>query len=135
MADTRHDVSIARADGAEFHDVGRRAQLEYRDLGVREATGGRHAANVMRTGGTGERMIPCHVHELDFQMVYILQGWVTLWFEGRGEVTLRRGDCCVTPGGVPHEVRGWSDDHQVLEITSPADYETLDAPGAEPVSP
>ncbi len=128
MADTRHEVSIARADDASFEDLGRRTQLAYRDLGVRAATGGRYHAHIMRTSGTGERKIARHVHALELQMVYILKGWVKIWFEGRGEVTLKEGDCCVTPGGVPHEVLDWSDDHEVLEITSPADYETTDAP-------
>ena len=127
MVDAKLEISISRADDAEFEDVGRRAQLIYRDLGVREATGGRYDARVLRTG-TGERKVPRHVHELDFQMVYVLKGWVRIWFEGSGQVTLKEGDCCVTPGGVAHEVRDWSDDHEVLEITSPADFETVDAP-------
>ncbi len=129
MVDTTRKVCIARAADAKFEDVGRRVQLEYRDLGVREATGGRYDAHVLRTGtGTGERKVPCHVHDLDLQMVYVLKGWVRIWFERSGEVTLKEGDCCVTPGGVVHEVRDWSDDHEVLEITSPADFETVDAP-------
>ena len=48
---------------------------------------------------------------------------------GRGEVTLKEGDCIVTPGGTAaHEVYDWSDDFELLEITSPAEYETADAP-------
>ncbi len=127
MADAKHKFCISRAEDAEFEDVGRRAQLVYRDLGVREATGGRYDARVLRTG-TGERKVPCHVHYLDLQMVYILKGWVRIWFEGSGEVTLTEGDCYVTPGAVAHEVRDWSDDHEVLEITSPAEFKTVDAP-------
>ena len=74
MADAEHEISISRAEDAQFEDVGRRAQLIYRDLGVREATGGRYDARVLRTG-TGERKVPRHVHKLDFQMVYVLKGW------------------------------------------------------------
>ncbi len=129
MVDTTPKVCIARAADAKFEDVGRRVQLEYRDLGVREATGGRYDAHVLRTGtGTGERSVPRHVHDLDLQLVYVLKGSVRIWFEGRGEVTLNEGDCYVSPGGVPHEVHDWSDDHEVLEITSPADFETVDSP-------
>ena len=127
MVYTKHEISISRADNAAFKGTGRRAQLIYRDLGVREATGGRYDARVLRTGA-GERKIPRHVHKLDFQMVYVLKGWVRIRFEGSGEVTLNEGDCCVTPGGVAHEVQDWSDDHEVLEITSPADFETVNAP-------
>ncbi len=39
MVETKHEISISRAEGAEFEDVGRRAQRVYRDLGVRDATG------------------------------------------------------------------------------------------------
>ena len=83
----------------------------------------------MRTGkGPGERKVPRHIHKLDYQMIYVLKGWVRIWFEGRGEVTLKEGDSYVSPGDVPHEVYDWSDDHEVLEITSPAEFETVDAP-------
>ncbi len=129
MAETRPKVCISRAADATFEDVGRRSLFAYRDLGIREATGGRYDAHVLRTGtGTGERKVPRHVHDLDLQMVYVLKGWVRIWFDGRGDVTLNEGDCYVSPGGVPHEVRGWSDDHEVIEFTAPADFETVDAP-------
>ena len=129
MTDTKQNVSISRGDDAKFEDIGRRVQLEYRDLGVREATGGRFNAHILRTGKrAGERKVPRHVHKLDFQMIYVLKGWVRIWFEDRGEVTLKEGDSYVAPGDVLHEVYDWSDDHEVLEITSPADFETVDAP-------
>ena len=127
MVDAKHRISISRADDAEFEDVGRRAQLIYRDLGVREATGGRYDARVLRTG-TGERKVPRHVHKLDLQMIYILNGWIRFWFEDQGEVTLSVGDSCLIPSGMSHEVYDWSDDFELLEVTSPADYETVDAP-------
>ena len=128
MVDTKQMVCISRAAGAKFEDIGRRLQLEYRDLGVRQATGGRFNAHILRTGkGTGERKVPRHVHKLDFQMIYVLKGWVRMWFEDRGEVTLKKGDSYVVPGDVLHEVHDWSYDHEVLEITSPADFETIES--------
>ncbi len=105
MADTKQKISISRADDAIFDDIGRRVQLESRDLGVRDATGGLFNAQVVRTGtGAGERKVPRHVHKINFQMVYVLKGRVRIWFEERGEVTLKEGDSYVSPGDVPHEV-------------------------------
>ncbi len=131
MVGSERKVHISRAADAEFADIGRRVQLVYRDLGVREATQGRVGAQILRTGpGAGERMVPRHVHKLDYQMIYVLAGWVRIWFEDVGEVTLTAGDCYMSPGDVAHEVLDWSDDHEVLEITSPADFETTDAPAA-----
>ena len=127
MVDTKEKVSIARADEGKYEGDGLRTQIVYRDLGVREATGGRYNAHIMRTG-TGERKVPRHVHQLDFQMIYILKGWIRMWFEDQGEVTLNPGDSCLMPGGMSHEVYDWSDDFELLEVTSPADYETTDAP-------
>ena len=58
MADTKQKISISRADDAIFDDIGRRVQLESRDLGVRDATGGLFNAQVVRTGtGAGERKV------------------------------------------------------------------------------
>ena len=127
MVDTKQKVYISRAADAKFEGDGLREQVVYRDLGVREATGGRYNAHVIRTG-TGERKVPRHVHKLDFQLAYVLKGWIRFSFEDQGEVTLSAGDSFLIPGGVPHEVLDWSDDLEGLEITSPADYETTDAP-------
>ena len=127
MVGTKERVCITRGGDAKYESDGLREQVVYRDLDVREATGGRYHAHIIRTG-TGERKVPRHVHKLDLQLSYVLKGWVTFWFEDQGEVTLSAGDSFLIPGGMPHEVHGWSDDIEVLEITSPADYETVDTP-------
>ena len=127
MVDTKKKVSISRGDEAKYESDGLREQIVYRDLGVREATGGRYDAHIMRSA-TGDRKVPRHVHKLDLQMVYILKGWIKFEIEGRGEVTLKEGDNMVMPGGTAHAVYDWSDDFELLEVTSPAEYETLDAP-------
>ena len=127
MANTKQKVSIARGDEGKYEGDGLRNQIVYRDLGVREATGGRYNAHIMRNG-TGERTVPPHLHKLDLQMVYILKGWMKFGIDGRGEVTLKEGDCMVLPGDTAHEVHDWSDDFELLEVTSPADYETVEAP-------
>ena len=126
MVDTKQQFSIARADEGKYESDGLRTQIVYRDLGVREATGGRYNAHIMRTG-TGERKVPRHVHKLELQLIYILNGWIRFWFEDQGEVTLNKGDSCLIPSGMSHEVYDWSDDFELLEVTSPAEYETVEA--------
>jgi mannose-6-phosphate isomerase-like protein (cupin superfamily) len=44
------------------------------------------------------------------------------WYEGEGEVIAREGTCILQPPKVKHDVLEWSDDLELLEITSPADF-------------
>ena len=126
--------SISYADGSgttESHfEGGLRAFFEYRDLGIAAATGGSYVAHVIRAV-PGRHAEPIwHVHDLDFQMVYILQGWVVFEYEGQGEVTLRPGTCVLQPPGIRHREVRHSDDLELIEICSPAKFETTltDAP-------
>ena len=69
-------VKFARLDGAEWVKRGPRGFLEYRDLGIAEATEGRFGGTVARVvelyregGGT-----PRHTHDTGFHFIYILRG-------------------------------------------------------------
>jgi len=102
---------------------GLRGFFEYRDLGIARATSGRVGAHVIRstaTPGAGER----HRHELEFQMVYVLKGWVKFDYEGQGEVLLEQGSCVLQPPGIRHAEIDHSPDVEMLEITVPADFGT-----------
>ena len=119
--------SVQHAKDGVFDDKGLRSFFEYRDLGMGEATGGQFHAQVIRareacTDGTG-----AHTHSLDFQMVYVLKGWVTFWYEGQGEVTMEEGACVHQPPGICHELLRCSDDCELLEIVSPAEFGTQPA--------
>ena len=104
-----------------------RTFFEYRDLGIGQSTGGRFHAHVIRAReGHGER-VGWHKHDLDFQMVYILKGWAIFEYEGKGEVKLGPGDCVHQPPGIRHREVDHSDDLELIEITSPAEYATADA--------
>jgi quercetin dioxygenase-like cupin family protein len=70
-----------------------------------------------------------HRHDLDFQMVYVLRGWVRFEYEGVGEVLLRPGSCVHQPAGILHREIEHSDDLEMLEITSPAEFGTEAAEG------
>lgn len=117
---------VNRAKENPFVAGGLRAYREYRDLGIGKATGGRVHAHVIRTtkpcpeGGSG-----LHYHDVEFQMVMVLRGTSTVWFEGQGEVTFEPGDCWLQPPRIRHNVLHYSDDYEVLEITLPAEYETV----------
>jgi quercetin dioxygenase-like cupin family protein len=114
---------IANAKGARWR-VGLRPHFEYRELGIERATEGKVLAQVIRARQPCEGPGDEHTHTLDFQMVYILRGWMKTWFEGEGERTLEAGDCMYQRPGIAHRVLGYSDDLEVLEITIPADFET-----------
>ena len=72
---------VSHADGSgtlnsEFSG-GLRAFFEYRDLGINTASSGKYSANVIRAVPGRHAKPKWHVHDLNFQMIYILQGWVT----------------------------------------------------------
>ena len=124
----RFTASIARQ--SPFKSAGLRVYREYRDLGVAQATDGKVAAQIVRTTrpcppeGSGT-----HYHDLDFQMVYVLKGRARVWFEGEGEFEFEAGDCWLQPPGIRHNVLDYSDDYELLEITMPGAYETVQIPG------
>jgi mannose-6-phosphate isomerase-like protein (cupin superfamily) len=101
----------------------------HRDLGVIAATDGMVKVHVVRAaqpcekGNTGGR----HIHNVDFQFVYMLKGWQTMWLEGEGVVTMREGSSWTQPPGLRHEVLDYSDDREVIEIILPAKFDTIDA--------
>lgn len=121
-----NEFSCALARAGRF-EAGLRGFFEYRDLGIGRATGGRYHAHVIRATRACENGTGKHRHGLDFQMVYILKGRATFWYEGQGDVELGPGDCVYQPPGIVHELVSCSDDLEMLEITSPEDFTTEDA--------
>lgn len=115
----------------EDFDTGLRAYSAYRDLGLAAATDGMVQAHVIRMTRPfeeGEVSTP-HLHDVDFQMVYVLKGWFRTEFEGEGVHTFTAGSCWIQPPRIKHTVRGYSDDCELLEIVLPADFETVTLEG------
>lgn len=107
----------------------------YRQLGVDKATGGAYDAHVIKGVAGAKGPIPEHKHtEMDFLFVYVLKGSVTFEYVGHGEHTLKAGDCHVIPPGLSHTVVSWSDDVELLELTAPGEYKTVDTVNGKPVS-
>jgi len=105
-------------------DEGLRGYFAYRDLGVTEATGGRVGAHVIRARGASEQADETHYHTLEFQLVYVLRGWVDFEYAGVGRVRLEAGSSVVQPPGIRHAELAHSEDLELLEITLPARFET-----------
>jgi hypothetical protein len=109
-------------------EKGLRRYAHYRDLGIAAATKGLARAHVIKM------IPPCdpaevskrHFHDVDFQMVYVLKGWIKGEYEGAGEVTMREGSCWLQPPKIKHTVLDYSDDCELLEIIMPADFTTVE---------
>ena len=117
-------LHISHEKGA-FWDEGLREYFAYRDLGMVERTGGRVRAHVIRPSKPCDKPGDLHLHSLDFQMVYVLRGWARVHFDGVGEVRFEEGSCMYQEPGIQHRVVEYSDDYTVIEITIPADFETV----------
>ena len=103
---------------------GLRAFFEYRDLGIRQATEGRVVAHVIRAAGGTEFSSQPHLHDTQFQLVYVLKGWIEFEYEGQGVVRLEAGSSVYQPPQIRHREIGHSADLELLEIVMPADFAT-----------
>ena len=120
-------VAISHHRDEDFKADGLRAYAKYRDLGIADASGGLARAHVIRLQGPCDPEIvsKLHFHDVEFQMVYVLRGWMESEFEGEGKVRMNAGSCWIQPPRIPHRVLDYSDDCEVLEIILPADFETI----------
>lgn len=120
--------SVSHLSDADFKGDGLRPYALYRDLGMATATGGMVEAHVARRARPFNRadVSKRHFHDVQFQMVYVLKGWVRNEFDGHGEHLMREGSCWIQPARIKHTVLEYSDDLEVLEIVIPAKYETVD---------
>lgn len=116
--------SVRHVADSPFESDGLRAFFEYRDLGINEATGGQFGAHVIRAKPGTEANPQWHTHQLEFQMVYVTRGWILFEYEGAGEVRLEAGSCVHQPPGIRHREIAYSEDLELIEITSPAEFGT-----------
>lgn len=123
--DQKFSTSFAK-DGA-FQN-GMRDFLEYRDLGVADASNGQFHAHIVRVKKNSDvgdlHTTGLHQHHLNFQMIFIVKGWIKFTYENEGEFTFGPGDCCMQPAGIVHNELDCSEDLELLEITSPAKFKT-----------
>ena len=129
MSNNKQKFNVNIADKAIYKD-GVRDFLEYRDLGISEATNRNYRAHVLRVkkdykGDQEMHTTGFHKHLVSFQMYYVLNGWVKFIYEDQGEHTFREGDCVLAPAAIKHNELSCSDDFEALEILAPADHKTV----------
>jgi len=119
-------VAISHHREEDFKADGLRAYAQYRDLGIADASNGLARAHVIRLMGpcNPDEVSKLHYHDVEFQMVYVLKGWVKTFMEGVGETTFQIGSAWTQPPKIKHLIMDYSDDVELLEVILPADFET-----------
>ena len=121
-------IAISHHREEDFKADGLRAYAQYRDLGVAEASRGLAQAHVIRLIGPCDpaEVSKLHFHDVDFQMVYVLKGWVKTYMEGQGETLMQQGSAWTQPPRIKHLILDYSDDVELLEVILPAEFKTVE---------
>lgn len=119
-----YQFSHSEEESGAFQSRGLRAYFEYRDLGIDRATGGDYVAHVIRAREGHKATGQWHRHDCRFQMYYVLRGWAKFEYEGHGVHLVRPGDCVLQPPNIRHREIEHSEDLELIEIVSPADFAT-----------
>jgi mannose-6-phosphate isomerase-like protein (cupin superfamily) len=121
-------IAISHHRNEDFKSDGLRAYAQYRDLGISDATHGLAQAHVIRLIGpcNPAEVSKLHFHDVEFQMVYVLKGWVKTYMEGQGETLMKEGSCWTQPPRIKHLIRDYSDDVELLEVILPAEFKTVE---------
>jgi mannose-6-phosphate isomerase-like protein (cupin superfamily) len=124
----RKQTFVASHLNADAFEGGLRSYAKYRDLGIAAATNGLARAHVIRMIPPCEPAVVSkrHYHDVEFQMIYVLKGWIKAEYDGEGEVVMREGSCWLQPPRIKHTVLDYSDDCELLEIILPADFATVE---------
>jgi mannose-6-phosphate isomerase-like protein (cupin superfamily) len=121
-------IAISHYRDEDFKADGLRTYAHYRDLGVAAASHGLAQAHVIRLIGpcNPAEVSKLHFHDVDFQMVYVLKGWVKTYMEGQGETLMRQGSAWTQPPRIKHLILDYSDDVELLEVILPAEFRTVE---------
>jgi hypothetical protein len=121
-------IAISHHREADFKADGLRTYAKYRDLGFAAATQGLAHAQVIRLIGpcNPAEVSKLHFHDLEFQMVYVLKGWVKTYMEGQGETLMQQGSAWTQPPRIKHLIMDYSDDVELLEVVLPAEFKTVE---------
>jgi hypothetical protein len=121
-------IAISHHRDEDFKADGLRAYAAYRDLGIADASNGLARAHVIRLIGPCDpaEVSKLHFHDVEFQMVYVLKGWVKTYMEGQGETLMQQGSAWTQPPRIKHLILDYSDDVELLEVILPADFKTVE---------
>ena len=121
---TKQTFTVSHFDPNGFA-TGLRSYARYRDLGMAEATAGAAVAHVIKfVPPCTDEVRQWHTHDVQFQMIYVLKGWIITEMEGRKPEKMQVGSAWLQPPNIKHRIMDYSDDCEVLEIVLPADFET-----------
>ena len=123
----RKQTFVASHLNPNAFEGGLRSYAKYRDLGIAAATNGLAVAHVIKM------IPPCdpavvskrHYHDVEFQMIYVLKGWIKGEYDGE-IATMREGSCWLQPPKIKHTVLDYSHDCELLEIILPAEFDTVE---------
>ncbi len=121
-------IAISHHRDEDFKADGLRTYAKYRDLGIADATHGLAQAHVIRLVGpcNPAEVSKLHYHDVEFQMVYVLKGWVKTYMEGQGETLMKQGSAWTQPPRIKHLIMDYSDDVELLEVILPAEFKTVE---------
>ena len=121
-------IAISHHREEDFRADGLRAYAKYRDLGIKDATHGAAQAHVIRLQGpcNPQEVSKLHYHDIEFQMVYVLKGWVKTYMDGEGETLMKQGSAWTQPPRIKHLILDYSDDVELLEVILPAEFKTVE---------
>ena len=121
-------IAISHHREEDFKADGLRTYAKYRDLGIAEASHGLAQAHVIRLIGpcNPAEVSKLHFHDVEFQMVYVLKGWVKTYMEGQGETLMKEGSAWTQPPRIKHLIMDYSDDVELLEVILPAEFKTVE---------
>jgi len=121
-------IAISHHREEDFKADGLRTYAQYRDLGIARATHGLAQAHVIRLIGpcNPAEVSKLHFHDVEFQMVYVLKGWVKTYLEGQGETLMKEGSAWTQPPRIKHLILDYSDDVELLEVILPAEFKTVE---------
>jgi uncharacterized cupin superfamily protein len=127
-ARAKQRIAISHHREEDFKADGLRTYAKYRDLGIADASHGLARAHVIRLMGpcNPAEVSKLHFHNVDFQMVYVLKGWVKTYMEGQGETLMQEGSAWTQPPRIKHLIMDYSDDVELLEVILPADFKTVE---------
>jgi hypothetical protein len=121
-------IAISHHREEDFKADGLRTYAQYRDLGISQASHGLAQAHVIRLIGpcNPAEVSKLHYHDVEFQMVYVLKGWVKTYMEGQGEMLMKQGSAWTQPPRIKHLIMDYSDDVELLEVILPAEFKTVE---------
>src|SRR4030088_2785473 len=127
--------SVSRPEKSKFKRRGLRSYFEYRDLGIKRATGGKLVAHVIRVRPGKSPHGEWHQHDCRTQFVYVLKGWVEFEYEGGGKVMMKAGPCFYQPPRIRHREIRHSANLEMIEVVGPASFKTYSSKPAARKSP